>query len=215
MTSMLTAQNARKQASWAALMPSHAIGGELCPGRDVDGEDLVDRLAADPGLDAEPAAGDQGPQERRDVRPEDAERRPAVDRERDAVLGPGVGVQDHRDQHDRVAQEDRQDRLPPVHPLGDQRRGQHVGRDAGRHRDPEGRDVLGAPPPLRREVGARSGLPWIDPPGGAGSGGSDRVAMFTWRRLSPPSQHPPGPGSLNRSDLECLGRIYRLTRLDG
>ena len=37
---------------------------ELFPRGDVDGEDLVDRSAADPGLDAEPAARDQGPQER-------------------------------------------------------------------------------------------------------------------------------------------------------
>ena len=94
---------------------------------------------------------------RRHVRPQDAERGPAVDRERDAVLRPGVGVEDHRHQDDRVAQEDREDRLPPVHPLGDQRRGEHVGRDAGRHRDPERGDVLRAPAPLlerrRGEVG--------------------------------------------------------------
>ena len=33
---------------------------------------------------------------------------PAVDRKRDAVPGPGVGVEDHRHQDDRVAQGDRQ-----------------------------------------------------------------------------------------------------------
>ncbi len=97
---------------------------------------------------------------------------PAVDGERDAVLRAGVGVEDHRDQDDDVAEEDGQHRLPPVHALVDQRRGEHVGRDAGGHRDPQGGDVAQAPAcAAAGGVGARSGLKYgeaaISPRGSA------------------------------------------------
>ncbi len=41
-------------------------------------------------------------------------------RERNTILRAGVRVQQHRDQHDQVAQQDGADRLLPVHAAGDQ-----------------------------------------------------------------------------------------------
>ena len=102
--------------------------------------------AADPGLDAEPAAGDERAQDRRHVGADDAERGAAIDGEGNAVARPGVGVEDHRHQHDDIAEENGEDGLPPVHAAVDERRGQHVGRDAGGHGNPQGRDVPHAPP---------------------------------------------------------------------
>src|SRR6201999_645136 len=49
----------------------------------------VEPLAADPGLDAEPGAGDQGPQDGGQVGPAQPERGTREHRVRDAVLGPG------------------------------------------------------------------------------------------------------------------------------
>ncbi len=83
-----------------------AIGGE------EHTQDLVDRLAADPGLDAEPAAGDQGAQEGGQVRAARPERGPAENGEGDAVARAGVRVQEDRHEDDRVAEEDGEDRPP-------------------------------------------------------------------------------------------------------
>ena len=60
--------------------------GSACQRGNEDREDLVDGLAADPGLDAEPAAGDEGAQEGGEVGAARAERGAAEDRKGDAVL---------------------------------------------------------------------------------------------------------------------------------
>ena len=86
---------------------STAPPGTCVPGRERGAQHGVDRLAADPGLDAEPAAGDQAAQQRRDVRARGAERGARQDRKGNAVAGAGVGDGDHRQEHDEVAEEDR------------------------------------------------------------------------------------------------------------
>jgi len=85
--------------------------------------------AADPGLDAEPAAGHTGAQEGRQVGAPDSERGAGHDRVGDPVLRPSVADQEHRDQDDRVGDADREDRLDPVHPERDQAGGQRPRRD--------------------------------------------------------------------------------------
>jgi hypothetical protein len=74
-------------------------------------------LAAEEGLDAEPAAGDDRAHERRDVRAKRAERRSQQHRKRNAIRGPRMGVEHHRNQHNHVAQKNRENRLLPVHAL--------------------------------------------------------------------------------------------------
>ncbi len=159
MTHMLMSQKAKKQAE---LGDVHAAAGDariaevfrqIVPGGNEGGEDAIDRPAADPGLNAEPAAGDQRPQQRRNVRAQQAKAGAAIDRKRDAVLRAGVRVEDHRNQHDHVSQEDGEHGLPPVHAAVDQAGGQHVGGDAGRHADPQHGDIFHAPAAL----GARGG----------------------------------------------------------
>src|SRR4051812_20705095 len=54
-------------------------------------------------------------------------------------------VQDHRDDDDQVSQENGQDCLRPIHSAADERRSQHVSRNTGGHRDPEGREAPDAP----------------------------------------------------------------------
>ena len=56
-------------------------------------------------------------------------------------------VQQHWRQHDHVAQKDRRDRLLPIHSPLDQTRGQHVGENVHRHRNPKRGKVVRAPVP--------------------------------------------------------------------
>ena len=57
-----------------------------------------------------------------------AEAGAAEHRERHAVFGARVGVEDHRDQDDDVAEQDGEHGLPPRHPLLQQSRRERVGR---------------------------------------------------------------------------------------
>ncbi len=75
--------------------------------RDPDPQQLIQRKTPDPGLDTKPAAGDDRPQHRRNIRPPHSKARPGKHRERDAIFGARTAVQDHRHQHDGIAQKDR------------------------------------------------------------------------------------------------------------
>ncbi len=86
-------------------MPS-ALWARVAHGGEKHGKDFVNGGAADPGLDSKPAAGDECAQEGRDVGADSAEGGAAVNREGDAVVRSGVGVEHHRDEHDEVGQED-------------------------------------------------------------------------------------------------------------
>ncbi len=110
-----------------------------------DAENCVEGGAADPGLDAEPSAGDEARRRAGTLAPRSAERCAAVDGEGDSVARAGVGVEDHGDEDDGVGEEDGEDGLPPVHAAGDESGGEHVGGDAGGHGDPEGGDIPGSP----------------------------------------------------------------------
>src|SRR5262249_1306180 len=83
-------------------------------------QDLVYRISSNPGLDSEPTARHERPQQRRDVRPNSSERRPAINRKRNPIQGPTVRVQHNRDQQNEVAKKNRHPRVPPVHPPADQ-----------------------------------------------------------------------------------------------
>ena len=145
MTHMLMPQKNRKQTNCAQRDAEHGSGDSGRERRHEDAEDFVDRVAADPRLDAEPAARDQRAQQRRNVRAERAERGAAIHRKRNAVLRAGVRVEHHRNEHDEVAEENREDGLPPIHAAADERRGEHVGRDAGRHGNPQRGETADAP----------------------------------------------------------------------
>jgi hypothetical protein len=84
------------------------------------GENLVNGLAADPCLDAKPTTGHEGPEKGGHVRAHGAEGGAAVNREGDAVFRARMGVEHHRNEHDDVAKENRQHRLPPIHSLFDE-----------------------------------------------------------------------------------------------
>ena len=105
----------------------------------------VHRLAANPRLDAEPAARDQRPHQCRDVGAERAVGRPGEDRERNAVLRSRMRVQQDRDEHDGVAEDNGEERLLPVHARCHQPGGEHVRGNAVRHADPQRGVVVGGP----------------------------------------------------------------------
>jgi len=60
-----------------------------------------------------------------------------------------MGDEHHRHEHDQVAEEDGDHRLPPAHAALDQPGGEHVGGDADREPDPQRGHVVGGPRPLR------------------------------------------------------------------
>jgi hypothetical protein len=134
-----------KQRNWAALIERKGMLVQAVSEGNEDGGDFVEGFAADPGLDAEPSAGDEGAEQGGDVGAADAETGAAIDGKGNPIARAGVGVEDHGDQDDGVAERDGEDGLPPVHAFGNQRRGEHVGGDAGRHADPEGGDIERAP----------------------------------------------------------------------
>ena len=88
-----------------------------------------------------------------------AEAGAAQHRERDAVFRAGVGVEDHRHQHDDVAEQDGQHRLPPGHALLHQPGGERVGGDDHAHADPERGDVIGGPGAARERRRREVGIP--------------------------------------------------------
>ncbi len=119
--------------------------GNCCgPGPD-DAQHGIDGGAADPGLNAEPAAGDQSAEYCGNVCAAHAERSANKNGERNAVFCAGVGVEEHGHEHDEVAEQDGDDGLPPVHAAGDQAGGQHVGGNADAHGHPERGVIVSAP----------------------------------------------------------------------
>ena len=126
-------------------VPVEAGAEQRVPAGHDRSKERMERFAADPGLDAEPAAGDQRAHQCGQVRADRAVRGTREDRKRNAVAGARVRVEQDRDQHDRVAEEDRDERLPPVHAGRHQPRREHVGGNAVRHADPQRGVVVGRP----------------------------------------------------------------------
>src|SRR5258708_26021004 len=103
-------------------------------------------MAADPGLNAKPAAGHQRAQQGRHVRAFGTERSAAINRKGNSVKRSCMGVEDHWDKHDKITKKNSYNGLPPIHTASDERRGKHVSRDAGRHGNPKGSET--PQPPL-------------------------------------------------------------------
>src|SRR5206468_10841674 len=115
-------------------------------------EKRVQRFSTNPGLNPEPAARDQRAHQGGYVRAERAVRRTREHRKRDAVLRAWMRIQEDGDEDDRVAEEDGEERLPPVHAGRDEPGCQHVGGDAMGHADPQrGVGVRGPRAPGKRD----------------------------------------------------------------
>jgi hypothetical protein len=48
-----------------------------------------------------------------------------------------VGIENHRNEDDEVAEENSEHGFPPIHAAADERRGEHIGGNAGGHGNPE------------------------------------------------------------------------------
>ena len=92
------------------------------PSRKNGAEECVQRRATNPGLNAEPAAGDDRPHQRRKIRAERSVRRAREDREGYAVLRSRMRIEKDGREHDGVAEENGDERLPPVHAGADESR---------------------------------------------------------------------------------------------
>ena len=137
-----------KAAGWARV--------DLGPARSEGHDHGVDGFAANPGLNAKPAASDQSSENRGNIRAECTERSAGKNGKRDAVLRAGVRVEQHGDQHEDVAEKNGEKRLFPAHAAGNHSAGEHVGRDVDAHGDPQSGVVVGTPEAAlgtnRREV---------------------------------------------------------------
>lgn len=105
-------------------------------------------------LDPKPSAGNDGPHQGLDVCSKNAEGRPRQDRKGNPVGSSRSRIQGHRRKHDQIPKQNGQNRLPPVHPLGNQSAGKLTGGNANRHADPQGGNVPLSPsagPPGRPE----------------------------------------------------------------
>jgi hypothetical protein len=109
----------------------------------------IDRAAAEPGLDAVPAARDDRTQHRGQLCALRAERRPHKHRIRNAVLGACMADQQHRHEHDQVAEQHGRDRLPRRHALFREACRKHVRCDVHHHPDPQRGEVIPLPRALR------------------------------------------------------------------
>ena len=106
---------ATRSAAWPPTPAPRSVGQ---PGMSA-AKKRVQRLAADPALDAEPAARDERAHERRQVRADGAVGGAREDREGDAVLRAGVRVERGSARaRSMLPSEDRDERLPPVHARG-------------------------------------------------------------------------------------------------
>ena len=128
------AQKAKKQIQ--------APAAKLRGGGPEDLEHGEDGLAADPGLYAEPSAGNQGAQHGGDVGAANSERGAYEDRKGNAVLRARMGIEQHGDEHDQVAEQDGADGLPPAHAAGDQAAGRACRWGCRRTSPPRGRRKL-------------------------------------------------------------------------
>src|SRR5438552_17214427 len=96
----------------------------------------IQSFAANPSLNPKPAAGHDRTHQRWKIRSVRAVTCPRKNREGNSVLRAGVRVEQNRNQHDTVAEQDCNQCLPPIHTSADQSRRQHVSWDAMRHADP-------------------------------------------------------------------------------
>ena len=125
-------------------------GVEPGPARSEGHDHGVDGFAANPSLNAKPAAGDERAKNRGNIGAENAERSARKNRKGNAVLRAGVRVEEHRNEHQDVAEKNGEKRLAPIHAAGDHAAGQHVGGNVDAHGDPESGVVVGAPAAARR-----------------------------------------------------------------
>ncbi len=86
---------------------------KMCPTRRERADHGVDGFAANPSLNAKPAAGDEGAENGGDIGAKNAERGAGENGKWDAVLRAGVRVQQHRNQNQYVAEENSKECLAP------------------------------------------------------------------------------------------------------
>src|SRR5205823_8857742 len=96
-------------------------GGARSEAGNKDRHDFVNGIAANPGLNAKPTAGDERAHERGNVRAARSKRSATENREGDSVTRPGVCIEDHRNNDDQIAKENGEDGLRPIHPTANKR----------------------------------------------------------------------------------------------
>lgn len=110
---------------------------EVRGGGPENAEHGINGLTTDPGLNAKPAASDESAKNGGNVGATDTEGSAHKDGEGDAVFGAGMGIEEHGNQDDEIAEEDGQNGLHPVHALGP-RRDRFVKAPCARRRNADG-----------------------------------------------------------------------------
>jgi len=160
----------------------------------------INRIATDPALNPEPAAGNNGAQKSRHFATADAERRSDQHRKRNPVFGAGVTNQQHRDQNDHIAQQHDTNRLHAGKTLIDQTSRQHVTGNAHHHASPQCRVM----PPAPRSLSGLGRCQVLIPQGGV-------VLVICRHETSSVCARPPAPGDSAGTGLR-LAQCFRPAR---
>jgi hypothetical protein len=104
--------------------------------------------SSDPGLNTEPSASHNSSQHGWNIGSGSPETCSGKYRERNPIFCAGVSIEDHGYKDDDIAQEDRQNRLPPIHAPFYERTCQHISGYAQTHADPQCCVIPGRPCPL-------------------------------------------------------------------
>src|SRR5215472_10586633 len=89
-------------------------------------EDLIDCATANPGLNAEPATCDKRPQQSGKIRACCPKRSATQNWKWDSILRPRMGVQNHGDQNNQVAEKNGKNGFRPIHATANKGRCKHV-----------------------------------------------------------------------------------------
>ena len=128
---------------------------KMLPARSECDKHGVDRLAANPRLNAEPAAGHESAQNGRHVRAQHAKRGARKNREGNPVARSSMRVQQHRNQHEHVAKKNGEERLLPAHAAGNHSAGQQIRWNVHAHGDPKRGVIVGTPGAALRRDGSQ------------------------------------------------------------
>ena len=141
-TMMFRSQNAKKQIQGLLGIPPR-------PGRAIGASSRSLDRRSRPGFRT--SRKPQWPARRRARLRLERQRKHGQNRERNAIIGARMRIQQHGNQHDHVAQQNGPDRLFPAHTARDQAGSQHVRGNADAHGHPERGVIVDAPsPPANR-----------------------------------------------------------------
>ena len=124
--------------------------GPVAPRGDEDGQRNVQRVAADPELDAAPAGSHDAAENRSDACAVEAERGAPINGGRNTILRTGMAVEHDGECNDYIRKQNGNHGPLEVHAALNKSRSEHVSGDTDIHADPESEEAVNVPVALFR-----------------------------------------------------------------